>query len=281
VSFITFNTIGESGNLGSQLQQYASLYAVAKENQKQIVFSESSIKAGFGFKFAELLDIPIVIKPDEFFKDFLNVQPDDRQIKDRRVFELDPSININISNRFDLFHYWYPKYQEEVLAWEWNTKHLKAAGELYKQIPCTGKETVAVHVRRGDYLLPQHNHFCKLGINDYYSPALGPYFEKADKYHFVIFSNDIDWCKTYLIEEHESVTFIEPGLDYVDLILMSLCDHNITANSSYSWWSAFKNRNKNKMVTCPMNYLKSNSPWSHINSNYYPETWKAINNTSI
>ena len=117
MSFITFNTIGESGNLGSQLQQYASLYAVAKENQKQIVFSESSIKAGFGFKFAELLDIPIVIKPDEFFKDFLNVQPDDRQIKDRRVFELDPSININISIRFDLFHYWYPKYQEEVLAW--------------------------------------------------------------------------------------------------------------------------------------------------------------------
>jgi hypothetical protein len=281
MSFITFNTIGESGNLGSQLQQYASLHAVARENQKQIVFSESSIKAGFGFKFAELLDIPIVIKPDEFFKDFINIHPDDKQIIDKEIFKLDPSINVNIVNRFDLFHYWYPKYQEDILNWKWNNTHLKHAKELYKQIPYNGKETVAVHVRRGDYLLPQHNHFCNLGINDYYSPALEPYFEEVDKYHFVIFSNDIDWCKNHLIDEHESVTFIEPGSDYTDLILMSLCTHNIIANSSYSWWAAFKNDNKNKIITCPIHYLKSHSPWSHINNNYYPKNWKSINNISI
>jgi hypothetical protein len=281
VSFITFKTIGESGNLGSQLQQYASLYAVAKKNRKQIVFPESSLDAGFGFKFAKLLDIPIVAKPDAFFDDFINIQPDDRQIVDSKVFQLDPNTNINIVNRFDLFHYWYPEYQEDILNWKWNSEYLKHAEEVYKQIPFGDRETVAVHVRRGDYLLPQHDHFCKLGINDYYGPALNPYFEQADKYHFVIFSNDIDWCKTYLIEEHESVTFVEPGLDYVDLILMSLCDHNTTANSSYSWWAAFKNKNTEKKITCPMNYLKSNSPWSHINTNYYPETWKAINNIAI
>jgi hypothetical protein len=74
------------------------------------------------------------------------------------------------------------------------------------------------------------------------------------------------------------VTFIEPGLDYVDLILMSLCDHQIIANSSYSWWAAYRNYNPNKKITCPANYLKSYSPWSHINLNYCPPEWKHIIN---
>jgi hypothetical protein len=85
------------------------------------------------------------------------------------------------------------------------------------------------------------------------------------------------------------VTFIEPGAeDYgwsapsetgiEDLILMSMCDHNIIGNSSYSWWAAFKNNNNDKVVICPKNYVKDYSPFRHINGNYYPETWIAIDN---
>lgn len=277
MSYITFKTIGESGNLGSQLQQYASLYSIAKENGKQIVFPESSLNRGHGFKFAELVEIPITIKPDSFFSEFVDVCPDDKQIVDKRMFTLDPNLNANIVNRFDLFHYWFPKHEMDILSWNWNSTHHDAAKKLYQQIPANGRETVAIHVRRGDYLLPQHDHFCKLDI-DYYQHALAPYFENIDRYHFVVFSNEIQWCKDFLIEENELVTFIEPSSDYVDLILMSLCNHNIIANSSYSWWAAFKNQNKAKQVTCPENYLKSYSPWSHINKNYYPQTWRALNN---
>jgi hypothetical protein len=143
-------------------------------------------------------------------------------------------------------------------------------------IKTEGKELVSLHVRRGDYLLPQHDHFCQLDVN-YYEEALQPFIKEIDKYQFVIFSNDIEWCKSNLIEG-DSVTFIEPSIDYVDLILMSMCDHNIIANSSYSWWAAFKNKNKNKKIYCPENYLKSYSPYSHINKNYYPKNWNAINN---
>jgi hypothetical protein len=280
MSFITFKSIGESGNLGSQLQQYASLYSVARENGKEIIFPESSLSAGFGFKFAELVEVPIVTRPDSFFNDFIDVRPDDMQKVDQNMFTLNPNINVNIVNRFDLFHYWYPKYEKDVMSWSWNREHLATAKQLYDQIPSAGRKTVAVHVRRGDYLLPQHDHFCKLDI-DYYQSALAPYFENVDDYHFVIFSNDIQWCKDFLIEESELVTFIEPGSDYVDLMLMSLCHHNITANSSYSWWAAFKNQNEDKQVTCPQNYLKQYSPWSHINKNYYPQTWKALNNIAL
>ena len=278
MSYITFKTIGESGNLGSQLQQYASLYAVAKANKKEIIFPESSLRLGFGFKFAELVEVPIVVKPDEFFKDFVDCRPNDRLIVDKTLFSLDPNTNYNIVNRFDLFHYWHPRCVEDVLKWSWNKTHLEEATKLYNNIPKDGKQTVAVHVRRGDYLLPQHDHFCKLDV-DYYTEALQPYIDKIEDYHFVIFSNDIEWCKESLIEG-EMVTFIEPGSDFVDLILMSLCDNFIIANSSYSWWAAMKSPSQGE-VTCPKNYLKSYSPWSHVNQNYYPTHWKSIQNSAI
>jgi hypothetical protein len=276
MKYITFTTIGESGNLGSQLQQYASLYAIAKKTNRNIIFPESSLNLGFGFKFAELLNIPINTKPDDFFHDFDYYRPNDRLILDNNVFNLNPNLNFNIINRFDLFYYWYPDYSKDILEWEWNKEYKNQADEIYNMIKTEGKELVSLHVRRGDYLLPQHDHFCQLDVN-YYEEALQPFIKEIDKYQFVIFSNDIEWCKSNLIEG-DSVTFIEPSIDYVDLILMSMCDHNIIANSSYSWWAAFKNKNKNKKIYCPENYLKSYSPYSHINKNYYPKNWNAINN---
>lgn len=278
MSYITFKTIGGAGDLGSQVQQYASLYAVAKASGKTIVFPESSLKLDYGFKFANLLDIPIEIKPDDFFKDFVDIRPDDRQLVDSSLFNLQPNVNYNVIHRFDLYKYWHPACIEDVLSWNWNSEHQSIAEGLRKQLP-VDKELVAIHVRRGDYLLPQHDHFCKLDT-DYYHEAIAPYLDELEKYHFVIFSNDIEWCKEKLIEG-DMVTFIEPGVDYSDLILMSLCDHFITANSSYSWWAAFRSRSKNKKVTCPVNYLKSYSPWSHINGNYYPSEWVGIHNRAI
>lgn len=281
MSYITFKTIGEAGNLGSQLQQYASLFAIAKETEKQIVFPESSLYKGYGFKFAELVDIEIKTMPDAFFNDFIDVRPNDMLKVDFNVFNLDKNRNYNILNRFDLFHYWHPKHSSDIMSWGWNPLHLREAEQMYNKLKIQGKESVAIHVRRGDYLLPQHDHFCILN-NDYYTQGLEPFFENIDNYQFVVFSNDIDWCKNHLIEESDIVTFIEPSSDYVDLVLMSLCDHQIIANSSYSWWAAYKNKNKQKQVVCPQNYLRSHSPWSHnINNNYYPSEWIAIQNTVI
>lgn len=276
-NYITFKTIGEAGNLASQIQQYASLYAIAKENNLEIIFPESSLSRGYGFKFAKALEIPIITKKDEFFTDFIDVRPNDKLLVDESLFNLPKGNNYNLTFRFDLFHYWYPKYKNDIDKWNWNQNHLNSASKIYQKIKIEGKEMVSLHVRRGDYLLPQHNHYCQLDT-PYYGEALNYFFSEIDKYQFVIFSNDIEWCRENLIDENEIVTFIDPGIDYVDLVLMSLCDHNIIANSSYSLWAAFKNKNKHKKVYCPTNYLKPYSPWSHINGNYYPKEWFNIDN---
>jgi hypothetical protein len=272
--YITFNNIGTSGDLGSQVMQYWSLYAIAKENDLEIVFPESIINAGWGFKFCKLFNIDIKYKPNEFFKDFLPLNINHKVKKDETLFNLDSNKNYNIVDLFLFSDYWYPKYSEFIDSINWNKKYYLDAINIFETIKVPNKELVSIHVRRGDYL--SHDHFCKLD-NIYYEKALQDFIEDIEKYHFIIFSNDIEWCKENLISG-DMVTFMPQGIDYVDLIVMSMCDHNIIANSTYSWVAAYKNSNKNKKIICPTNYVKSYSPVSIINNNYYLHTWKNIDN---
>ena len=66
MSYLTFSHLGESGGMCSQLQSYAGLLAVAKANNKELVFSESMFKKGYTIKIFDLLKITPNIKPDSF-----------------------------------------------------------------------------------------------------------------------------------------------------------------------------------------------------------------------
>jgi hypothetical protein len=87
----------------------------------------------------------------------------------------------------------------------------------------------SVHVRRGDYL--EHSDMFPPLPLEYYVRAMelteGPY---------VVFSDDIEWCRRNLPDD---CYFMEHNLDYEDLFLMAACDQHITANSTFSWWSAW------------------------------------------
>jgi hypothetical protein len=286
MSFITQN-IPAIGGLASQIQQYASLLAIAKENNKEVLFSETMKSNGVGFQFSKILDIPVRFEPDSFFNDFKTIQPNGSLITDPMMFNLQPETNYIVDGRFDLFHYWYPKYSNIAMNWKWNSVYYERAKKRFEDLYSDGKELISIHVRRGDYLLPQHHHFCILNL-DYYNEAISHFMDDIHKYHFVVFSNEIEWCKENLIEG-DIVTFIEPGAeDYgwsapsetgiEDLILMSMCHHNIIGNSSYSWWAAFKNENTNKKVVCPRNYLRDYSGFRHINGNWFPPNWISIDN---
>lgn len=275
MSFITFDTIGLSGNLGSQIQQYASLFAISKETNKKIVFSKSSINKGFGLKFSKILNLDIEIVDDSFLSNFKIIYPKDI-LYDSSILNLDSNINYNISNLMHSYHYWYPKYENEIINLAWNKEFLIEANKIKKNIFPENKEIVSLHIRRGDYLLPQHHHFCQLD-NLYYETAINYFLSDIEKYHFIVFSNDIEWCKNNLIEG-DMVTFMDESSDYVDMILMSLCDHNIIANSSFSWWAAYMNKNKNKKIISPKNYVKNYSEFNFLNNNYQIPNWNKIEN---
>lgn len=113
--------------------------------------------------------------------------------------------------------------------------------------------SVSIHVRRGDYVtLECAKNFhgtCALG---YYENAIKHIAQKIENPHFFLFSDDIDWViKNLKIEYPVTVVDFNQGKGWLDLNLMKNCKHNITANSSFSWWGAWLNNNPNKIVVSP------------------------------
>ena len=112
-------------------------------------------------------------------------------------------------------------------------------------------ESVAVHVRRGDYL--KHPDTFPMCQPDYYREAFQILSESVSNLKFFIFSDDISWCKKEL-HFLPNVIFPEnPDQQhaYKDMMLMSRCKHNIIANSTFSWWAAWLNNNPGKKVIYP------------------------------
>jgi len=134
----------------------------------------------------------------------------------------------------------------------------------------TNTNSVAVHYRRGDYvnnhLINQYHGVCS---PEYYKKAIDLIQIKTKKPHFVLFSDEPEWLKSN-IDLKESYTVIEKNKNYVDLYLMSLCKHNIIANSSFSWWGAWLNKNREKLVISPKKWFNDKLR----NATYIiPEDW--------
>ncbi len=116
----------------------------------------------------------------------------------------------------------------------------------------TSVNSVSMHVRRGDYVnLPSANAFHGLCSMTYYENAFSKLQAEEQNLEIFVFSDDITWCKqnfNFRVNTH----FVEhTDKAYWDLYLMSLCKHNIIANSSFSWWGAWLNQHTNKRVFVP------------------------------
>ncbi|WP_293311986.1 alpha-1,2-fucosyltransferase [Pedobacter sp. UBA5917] len=115
---------------------------------------------------------------------------------------------------------------------------------------------VAIHVRRGDYLnLSISQHHPVLSV-DYYKKGITELNKKLENVFFYIFSDDPVWCKSafgFLTTNYKIIK--ETNTDWEAIHLMSICKHNIIANSSFSWWGAWLNNNPEKIVIAPDNWF--------------------------
>jgi hypothetical protein len=121
----------------------------------------------------------------------------------------------------------------------------------YKDI--LNKKNCSLHIRRGDFLNLEKLH--PVQDLDYYKKAISHFDNDTN---FLIFSNDTEWCKLNLNKDvigSDNLFFIENNNPQDDLLLMSKCDSNIIANSTFSWWGAWLNQNPNKKVIAPLNWL--------------------------
>lgn len=135
-----------------------------------------------------------------------------------------------------------------------NKSYLNTKPISFKQLSLNEKNTkikdlmhstfsVAIHIRRGDYLLP---HFHKIYGNictlEYYLKAIEICKQRSKKCHFFIFSDDIEWSKKHFSSLNS--TFIDWNTgenSVIDLYLMSQAKINIIANSTFSFWGAYLN----------------------------------------
>ena len=139
-----------------------------------------------------------------------------------------------------------------------------------------GENAVALHVRRGDYLnRPKINPV--LG-QSYYDAAIAYVAERVDRPVFHVFSDCPEWVRGNLRCDYPTVIHDhnqEADLSHEDLRLMSSCRHNITANSTFSWWGAWLNPNPGKIVVTPKTWFgKQMSPAPDL----VPSAWHRIAN---
>ncbi|MGR3622580.1 alpha-1,2-fucosyltransferase [Pseudophaeobacter sp.] len=132
---------------------------------------------------------------------------------------------------------------------------------------------ISLHVRRGDYVALAAHVLCDQA---YYEAALAPVLDGfADNATVYVFSDDPDWAKANLPLPCTKVVvdFNGPDTDFEDMRLMSLCQHNIIANSSFSWWAAWLNANPHKRVAGPTSWFGDPKL---SNPDILPESWLKI-----
>ena len=217
-----------SGGLGNMMFQVAAAYALSKDYGHRLVLNPNHVGT--------------LHKPPSAYKDtvFKNIEALGGSYEFLKISEESYSYkplptattSILLDGYFQSYKY-FEECQEQVR-------------ELFRyEVPTKydPKGKVSIHIRRGNYTqLAQHHH--NLDIK-YYLNAL-TYFPG---YEFLIFSDDIEWCKEHFQEE--GFTFVEGTTDVEDLYLMSQCEHNVIANSTFSWWGAFLNPNPDKIIIYP------------------------------
>lgn len=245
------------GGLGNQLFQIATTFSTAKDNNLKCIFDLNNHilshqgQSAFSYKNNLFNNLPT----EE------NLNLDRFQIYKESSFSFTQIPKISTHHNVILNGYFQSeKYFLHNRIDLLNLLNLNHNFNLPKN-----KTTCSIHIRRGDYLkFPDVHPICAL---DYYDRAISLFNPETQ---FFVLSDDINWCKTNL--NNRGFIFMNNLQDYESLILMSLCDHNIIANSSFSWWGAWLNNNKNKKVVSPKRWFSNQISTIDL----IPENWIAI-----
>jgi glycosyl transferase family 25 len=156
---------------------------------------------------------------------------------------------------------------------------MSAIQKVFESLVPQDKKAVMVHVRHGDYMKLQKFHVVQ--TMDYYNTARDRIEESVKLYSellkytkddlvYVIFSDDIDWCRSEFGQWSQSCIYVDKDvhaklrgcaelknvqIDVCEMMMMSLATHAIIANSSFSWWGAYLIKNTHKLIMAPSKWL--------------------------
>lgn len=250
------------GGLGNQMFQFAAAKALAMQNNAELRMDISAFTNYKTwpyqldlFNVQEALTTPET--PSRLKKWFSN----SAQIYQEPHFHFDENFfslagdNLYLRGYFQSFRYF-----EHIRSTLENTftlrKPLTHSSQAWLKKFSQTDNSIAVHIRRGDYLDPQNQSIHQSVTLDYYHRAMSLMREICKQQHFFIFSDDAAY-----IHEHFSklgdVTIVSSDNTpaHEEMLLMSQCQHNIIANSTFSWWGAWLNNNPQKIVCAPYQWF--------------------------
>ena len=242
------------GGLGNQMFQISAAISLALKNDTNFTFD-------FDECFTPNQGNPSNIYRENIFKRVTNK----KNIQIKNIFretkcsftEIKYSEDIMIDGYFQSEKYFY-EFREQIK----NIFHLEKKNIGFS------KPITSVHIRRGDYL--QKSKYHNMLDKSYYQDAINLIGEGT----FLFFSDDLEWVKKNF--KSSNFIFSESINEVEDLELMCSCDNNIIANSSFSWWGAYLNKNNLKRVISP-----SNEKWFGVDGpkdtqDIIPESWIQI-----
>lgn len=266
------------GGLGNQLFQYAAGLSLASLHNVEVKVDISALKkpdeeiGTFRNFDLQYIKVPPTIATQVQIAEFVKsnivttafqklLLPYKRKIYKESSFNFDPNF-YNAGNNLYLKGY---RQSEEYFK---NIKEaIRKAFELQPQLINHLKETakylqstnsIAVHVRRGDYADKK--------VTDYHGMIAMEYYEAAIKYiqqqinpNFYFFTDDVVWLRAnmQLPANAEIYSGAISNNQYEDFYLMSQCNNQVIANSSFSWWAAWMNPNPNKIVIAPKKWFNN------------------------
>lgn len=264
---ITNLSLGSGGRLGNQMFQYAMLVGIKhklgfeimidEEIDKKSIYGHCELVRCFSLRECHFYNKSGIYAPNHYSEERFDF--------DRRFFK-----KIDDNTNFDGY-FQSEKYFEHCK--DTVRKEFVFKDEIQKQakefcLPMEGKRLVSIHVRRGDYVsLPGHHPLC--GV-EYYEKAMSHFSEDVQ---YICFSDDITWCRNNL-PSAKNLIFSE-NTTGVDLCIMSMCNDNIIANSSFSWWGAWLNPTPDKKVIAPKVWF--GTFYSHYDtSDLYCKEWVRV-----
>jgi Glycosyl transferase family 11 len=272
------------GRLGNQMFQYAAAAGLAaRRNTRVALDSRAAIARGEGV-LTRVFDLPLVepaplppLKSEAPVR-YALWRSSGKAPKFRREQGL--GYNPDIAGYADgsyLHGYWQSEQYFDHIADQirsdftfpnfTNTQNAEMADRI------ANSTAISLHVRRGDYLTLGAHVLCDQA---YYEAALAQVLDGLPGTPTVyVFSDDPQWAKDNLPLPVEKVVvdFNGADTDFEDMRLMTLCQHNIIGNSSFSWWAAWLNQNAQKRVAGPAKWFGDPKL---VNPDILPPNWLSV-----
>lgn len=258
---ITFREFGKHGRLGNQLFQWASLMGLSATFGQSFKVPK--------WKYSKYFLLP----PDEYTTIQNRGGYVDAQEK-HYFFDLDQwsgiqnPVNINnVTGWLQTEKYWQGIDVRKRM--QFVPDHIRYVHDKYEPIFEAGAPIIAISVRRGDYV--DNANYYQLPI-EYYLLALEDEFPGwRDTYNVMVFTDDFDYCRFHF--GALSNFYFAEGDAMEQLCAMSMCDHFIISNSTFSWWGAYLGEKEGSRIVRPAYHFAGDmldkNPWH----DYYPERW--------